>query len=96
MPKIKVFVSGHCGPCHDIREHLEQGKFAVNGAEGEVEMVDVETEEGFTQIPDSIEGVPAAFQEDGKTCRLRIDKENDVLYLECGEENVKPTENPGA
>jgi len=90
MSKIKVFVATHCEPCKGVKELLEKGHFLVNGAEAQVELVDIETEEGFVQIFEGLGGVPAAYR-DGKKCNIRIDEETQTLMLECHD----GAENPG-
>ena len=71
--RLKIIYDG-------IKELLEKRHFLVNGKEAEVELVDIETEEGFKLIFPELEGVPSAYQE-GKRCKIRI--EEDTLFLEC-------------
>ena len=80
MSRTIIYVATHCQPCQEIKELLEKRHFLVNGEEGEVELVDIETEEGFSRIFPELEGVPSAYQE-GKKCLIRIEK--DTLFLEC-------------
>lgn len=67
---------------------LEKGHFLINGAEGQVELIDIESEEGFKRIAElGLEGVPAVYKE-SKKCLIQIDRETDTLLLECeGGEN---------
>ena len=83
MSKPVIYVATHCQPCQEIKELLEKRHFLVNGEESEVELVDIETEEGFNRIFPELEGVPSAYQE-GKRCSIRI--EEDTLLLECRDE----------
>lgn len=90
MGKIKIFVAEHCGPCGEIKKLATEGRIELEGEEGEeseVSVVDIETEEGFAQIPTNLDGVPAAIDESGKICRLGIDRENNILVIGCGEPN---------
>lgn len=84
MSKTIIYLANHCQPCHEIKKLLEERHFLVNGKEGEVELVDIETEEGFKRIFPELDGVPSAYQE-GKRCSIRI--EGDTLHLECRNEN---------
>ena len=83
--KIKVFVSDHCEPCHKIKKLLIDGAFVVNEEEGhEVNLVDIETEEGFKEMvsQEGIEGVPSAYEGDHR-CQIKVDEEAQLLILEC-------------
>lgn len=84
MSKTVVYLANHCRPCHEIKKLLEERHFLVNGEKGEVELVDIETEEGFKRIFPELEGVPSAYQE-GKRCSIRI--EENTLLLECRNED---------
>ncbi len=86
--KIKLFVGGHCEPCIAVKKLVEEGAFIIDGEEGaQVEMIDVETEEGFPEIEKrQLTGIPRAFGEDGKQCRIGIDEENGVVVFDCHEQ----------
>ena len=81
---VIVFVSEHCQPCEVVKQHLSNGQFEVSNGK-QVDMVDVETEEGFAKMvamEGLVTGVPIAF--DGKKqCRLDLDEEDGVLFIEC-------------
>lgn len=75
---VKLYTAAHCAPCHMAVDALaKQG----NVIEGEaVEVVDVETDEGFSEFNDNVLsklpegeeiGVPLAFK-DGQCCRLDL------------------------
>lgn len=89
MSKVKIYVATHCEPCAEVKELLEKGHFSLNGAEGDVELIDIETEEGFKQVFEGLEGVPSAYA-DGKRCQIRIDEETGTLMLECGDGTTNP------
>ena len=77
--KIKVFISNHCGPCKKVRELIEQGKFNTE----EVELIDLETEEGFPYIERlGLNKTPSAYIGTNK-CRLSFDKNEPFLIIEC-------------
>ncbi len=80
--KVKVYVAEHCVPCVEVKELLSKGRFLINGEEGEAEMIDIESDEGFGEIFDGLDAVPSAFLE-GKRCRIRVDHEDNTLLLEC-------------
>ena len=44
--------------------------------------MDIESEEGFDEMPDYLDGIPAAYEQ-GKICKLEIDRENDLLIIGC-------------
>lgn len=85
--KVKLFVGSHCSPCESIKKLVEDGMFLVDDKEGsQVEMIDVETEEGFPNIEKyQLTGIPQAFDENGKRCKIGIDEENKVVVFDCGE-----------
>ena len=98
--KVKVYVATHCHPCQTVKELLGSGHFSVNCTEGVAEVIDIETEEGFRQLNDLVDGVPSAVSADGKQCKIQIDEENDILILECpdgttntGKETIHSPEN---
>jgi predicted thioredoxin/glutaredoxin len=78
---IKVFTSKHCQPCHDIEKIIKEGKFA---GEREVELIDIETDEGFAmfkkEVLDFGDGaVPSAYK-DGKKCVISITEDDGLLF----------------
>lgn len=78
---IKVFISGHCRPCERARKLVEAGRFDAE----EVELIDVETEEGFPYIKKlGINKTPSAYRGDQR-CRLSYDKNEPMLIIECPE-----------
>lgn len=83
-PRVKVFTASHCEPCQEIKGMLENGQFTVDGEEGEVDVVDIETEEGFEEATkrDDLAGVPCAFK-GAKQCKIMIDEEAKLIRLEC-------------
>jgi len=87
--KVKVFSAGHCRPCDEIKELLKKGQFLVDGEEGKAELVDIETEEGFSQVEEvDLETVPVAYR-GKKQCKISIDDETETLLIECNE-NKEP------
>ena len=86
--KIKLFVAGGCEPCAEVKKLVEEGAFLIDGEEGaSVEMIDVSSEEGFPEIEKrGLTGIPRAFGEDGKQCRIGIDEESGVVVFECNEQ----------
>jgi glutaredoxin len=76
---ITVFTSKNCTPCQEITDLIKQGKY-----EGEIELVDIETDEGFErfrkQVLDLGEGaVPSAYRE-GLKCQILITDDDTVLF----------------
>ncbi len=81
--KIKVFISDHCGPCKDIKELIEEGRFNIE----DVDLIDVATEEGFPYVAQlNIDKIPSAYK-DGKPCKITYDEENDALFIDCPKED---------
>jgi glutaredoxin len=78
--KIKVFVSSSCGPCQRVKNAISEGKFNIE----EVDLIDLETEEGFPYIEKfGLNRVPAAFK--GKQqCDLLFSEEGDLI-INCDE-----------
>lgn len=85
--RVKVFVAGHCEPCQEVKELLKEGAFVVDGEEGaSVELIDIETDEGYTEmLAHEVPAVPTAFA-GGKQCKIGIDREEGVVVLECPNE----------
>lgn len=86
---IRVYTAKHCTPCHEVERLIKEGRF-----DGEIELVDIETDEGFLKFKDQVlqhtdGAVPSAYK-DGKRCKIQIDEEEDRLIFEC------PTDLPPA
>lgn len=79
--KVRVFISGSCGPCKEIKQLIEEGKFNQE----EVDVLDLETEDGFPWLERmQLTRVPAAYK--GKqSCELEIDTETNSLIITCPE-----------
>lgn len=86
---VTVYTASHCTPCEEIKELLEKGQFLVDGEEESIDLVDIETDEGFDQAQKmELTAVPQAFR-NGKQCRIKIDDESHIILIECEDE---PTE----
>lgn len=81
---IKVYHSPHCDSCHQVADLLGKGRFESNiKGDVPVDLIDVTSEEGFREIGEAdLDSVPAA-KYDGKTCKLGIDEEQQVVVIEC-------------
>ena len=89
MEKTRIFVSKHCNSCRLIKEMVKNKKVS----EKDVEVIDVETDEGFPYIQTmQLSGVPSAYKGIRK-CELKIDEETDTLIIICPVEQ-NPTEDP--
>jgi len=74
---VKLYTATHCVPCHSAIAALEAQGNVIDGEE--VEVVDVETEEGFADLESALAdlpddgsvGVPMAVK-DGQKCLLDI------------------------
>lgn len=88
MPKepIKVYHSPHCGPCHEVVDLLNQGRFESDIEQGtDIDLIDVTSDEGFREVAASgVDSVPSAKYK-GKACKLKIDRDQQVVIIECGE-----------
>lgn len=78
---IRVFTSKHCPPCKEIDRLIKEGKFV---GESEVELIDIETDEGFAKFKDEVldfgdGAVPSAYKE-GKKCVISITEEDNLLF----------------
>ncbi len=91
-PRVKVYTAGHCAPCQEIKEMMERGQFSIDGEEGEVDLVDIESEEGFEEASkrEDLTSVPTAFK-DLKKCEIEIDRENRIVHLRCQDEQKPET-----
>jgi len=80
---VKVFVSTNCGPCQRVKQLIKEGKFNRE----DVELLDLETEEGFAYIKKlGINKVPSAYQ-GGQSCKIGFD--NDILLIQCPGDEVE-------
>lgn len=87
---IKVYHAPACGPCHEVVDLLNQGRFESNVGENvDIDLIDVASEEGFKEVEKAdIDSVPSAKYK-GKTCKLSIDRAQQMVVIEC-EEGEKP------
>lgn len=79
--------NGSCEPCEEITKLIEEGKFQSPDGDGEVDLIDITTDEGFKKFSDEIlskqdGGVPSAYL-DGKKCQIVV--EDGVVHFECPE-----------
>ena len=87
---IKVFTANHCAPCDRVKELLEKG-LVESDIDAELDLINIETEEGFKEIEkNDLTSIPAAFYE-GRSCKLDIDEEREIAVITCN-----PTSEPGA
>lgn len=92
MP-IRIYTSKNCPPCKDLEEKLKEANL-----EDEIELVDIESDEGFLQFKQEVldhrdGAVPSAFK-DGKQCKIGYDAD-EKLILECPKDEVgEPTDAP--
>jgi c-di-GMP-binding flagellar brake protein YcgR len=87
---IDLYYSSDCTPCEDVVQRVKNGRFASDLGEGtSVNLVDISTEEGFTEVENkNLEKVPTAIHE-AKTCQIHIDEELDAVMFTCNEEETK-------
>jgi hypothetical protein len=85
-----------CKPCEEMGKLIEAGKF--QSPDGEVDFVDIMTDEGFQQFNDQIlskqdGAVPSAYL-DGKQCKITVENrgEEKIVYFECP--NIDRTSSP--
>jgi len=65
MEKVKIFVSRHCGGCQSLKELISQ-----YGTEESIELIDIETEEGFNEARKlGLTHVPSVIKGD-KMCKV--------------------------
>lgn len=84
---MEVFVAKHCKPCDEIVKLLKEGKFLINDEEGEIDLIDIESEDGFKRVIPALTCVPMAFRS-GKECKLKVDDNEKIVIVECpSEEN---------
>lgn len=87
--KIVLFTSQNCGPCQEVKALAQQGKL-----EDEVEIVDIETDEGFERFQREVLGqgdgaVPSAYHE-GAKCRITIEDEKLKFHCPADEKAEEP------
>lgn len=82
---VRIYTSKNCVPCHEVTKLIKEGKFS---GESEVELVDIETDEGFDlfrkEVLDFGDGaVPTAYLE-GKKCLITV--EEDQVFINCSKD----------
>ncbi|KKM97006.1 hypothetical protein LCGC14_1172400 [marine sediment metagenome] len=88
-PKLRVFVAAGCGPCQEVKDAVAAGRFNAE----DVDIIDVESKEGFTYIKKfGLTKAPAAFL-GKKECELFINREDNSLFIDCPD-NKKPPRLP--
>ena len=81
MAKLTLFVAAHCPPCQILKEIAASGGFGE-----EVEVVDVESEEGFPKIAEKdLSEIPSAYQGEVK-CEIRWSDTNVEIVCPAKEE----------
>ncbi len=85
---VKLFVSGGCGPCEQVRQLISEGKHNL----GKIDIIDLMTEENRHFIDElKLQKVPTAMKGE-KTCNLLFDGES--LLIDCADE-MNPGEPDG-
>jgi len=80
---VKLFVSGGCGPCAQVKKLVEEGKHNLS----KFEIIDLMTEEGHPYIEKlGLKMVPVAMK-GTKTCPILFDGES--LIIDCDGEMPK-------
>ena len=85
---IRFFTSPHCEPCHELMDLINKGRFESNVAEEiALDVIDITSAEGFPEIEkEGLDSVPVAKYE-GRSCKIRIDEDAQVVLFICeGEE----------
>ena len=85
---LRIYTAEHCVPCKEVERLVKEGKFI---GEKEVEVIDIETDEGFKKFkeevmdPSNVEdqlAVPSAYK-DGKRCLIHFDTEAGNVLFKC-------------
>ena len=88
--KIILFSHADCVPCQDIRKLIEKGEVDAGDAE-ELEIVDVDTDEGFnrfekevlSKLPDDGEAqLPGAYLA-GMVCQIKMVDDDKFVIFDC-------------
>ena len=84
---IDLYYASECSPCKEVVDRVKNGRFASDLGEGTaVNLVDISTEEGFTEVEKkNLEKVPTAIHE-AKTCQIHIDEDLDAVMFTCNDE----------
>jgi len=88
MPKkkLRVFVSAGCGPCSEIKAAIEAGRFNAE----DIDLIDVETKEGFPFIKKfGLTKAPAAYL-GKKECEMFINREDNSIFIDCPVSDKSP------
>ncbi len=81
---VKIFVSSSCSHCQELKKLIESGQFTIDGQADKVEVVDVDTEEGYLAVAlYNLTAVPSAYSDKGNQCRILVNNENNALDIEC-------------
>lgn len=87
-PKIIFYSATDCSPCKQLADMIKEGKVE---ADANVELVDIETDEGFSRFEKEIlsrgEGaVPSAYFK-GEECAIQI-VDDEILKIQCPKPQV--------
>lgn len=86
---ITIYTSKNCQPCKEVERLIQEGRIG-HELEDEIELVDIETDEGFAKFTEEVlqhqDGqIPSAYRE-GKKCAIGFDEENN-LVISCSTDN---------
>ena len=85
--KLRVFITTSCGPCKEIKEAIEAGRFNAE----DVDLIDVETKEGFPFIKKfGLTKAPAVFL-GKKECEMFINRKDNSLFFQCPDNGKAPS-----
>lgn len=81
---IRIYTAKHCQPCHQVAQLIKEGRFS---GEEEVELIDIETDEGFLKFQEEVlsfggGAVPSAYK-GGERCLLHVDDETNSVLIDC-------------
>lgn len=81
---VKLYVSGSCGPCQQVKKLISEGKFNRD----RVDIIDVESDEGFPLIEKlGLTKVPMAMK-GTEVCNLSLDEDGTLIITCPGEEEA--------
>lgn len=100
--RITLFSHADCEPCKLIADLVQKGQIDAGDAE-ELDVVDIDTDEGFTRFEKEI---LAKLPEDGKAplpgaymagqlCEIKLVDDDKYVIFECPNPVALPSEQPG-
>ncbi len=90
--KITLFTASSCAPCLEVEDLIKEGRIDFDG---EIELVDVETEQGFEifdrEVLSHSDGAVPSVYRNGKRCVIKIEddpEDGKRIIFDCSKDDL--------